>query len=100
MPVRRRGVPTLSLTLLFETVIGLTPVKRFVVILGVVLLVLGVVGLVHPTFNYHQQEEVAKLGPITTTVDQRKTAQVPPLISIMLLVAGIGLVLLAPRVKQ
>jgi len=28
--------------------------KRFLVILGVILLLLGVVGLVHPDFNYHQ----------------------------------------------
>ena len=35
--------------------------KRFAVILGVILLVLGVVGLVHPDFTYHQQEEVAKI---------------------------------------
>src|SRR5882762_6908351 len=32
--------------------------KSFVIILGVILLVLGVIGLVHPNFNYHQQEEV------------------------------------------
>ncbi len=57
--------------------------KSFVIILGVILLVLGVIGLVHPNFNYHQQEEVAKLGPIKA-----------------LLVAGIGLVVLGPRMKQ
>ena len=74
--------------------------KRFVIILGVILLVLGVVGLVHPTFNYHQQEEVAKLGHVKATVDEEKTAQVPPALSITLLVAGIALVLLGPRMKQ
>jgi hypothetical protein len=37
--------------------------KRFVIILGVILLVLGVIALVHPIFTYHQQEEVAKIGP-------------------------------------
>jgi hypothetical protein len=74
--------------------------KRFVIVLGVVLLVLGVVGLVHPNFNYHQQEEVAKLGPIKATVDEEKTAQIPPAVSITLLVAGLGLVLLGPRIKQ
>ena len=74
--------------------------KRFFIILGVILLVLGVVGLVHPTFNYHQQEEVAKLGPVKATVDEEKTAQVPPALSITLLVAGIALVLLGPRMKQ
>ena len=74
--------------------------KRFVIILGVIFLVLGVVGLVHPSFSYHQQEEVAKLGPIKATVEEEKTAQIPAAVSIVLLAAGIGLVLLGPRMKQ
>jgi hypothetical protein len=73
--------------------------KRLLVILGVILLVLGVIGLVHPTFTYHQQEEVAKIGPVRATVNEEKTAQVPTAVSIVLLVAGIGLVVLGPRIK-
>ena len=73
--------------------------KRFVIILGVILLVLGVVGLVHPTFTYHQQEEVAKIGAIKATMDEEKTAQIPPAVSITFLVVGIALVLLGPRIK-
>jgi hypothetical protein len=74
--------------------------KRFVILLGVILLVFGVIGLVHPGFNYHQQEEVAKLGPIKATVDEEKTAQIPAAVSITLLIAGIMLVVLGPRMKQ
>jgi hypothetical protein len=33
------------------------------------------------------------------TVDEEKTAQIPAAVSIFLLVAGIGLVLLGPRIK-
>jgi hypothetical protein len=73
--------------------------KRFLILLGVILLVLGVIGLVHPSFNYHQQEEVAKFGPIRATVDQPKTVKISPALSIVLLVAGIGLILLGPRIK-
>jgi hypothetical protein len=73
--------------------------KRLLIILGVILLVLGMVGLIHPTFNYHQQEEVAKFGPVRATVDQQKTVEVPAAVSILLLVGGIGLVLLGPRMK-
>ncbi len=73
--------------------------KRLVIVVGVIFLVLGVVGLVHPSFNYHQQEEVAKLGSIRATVDQEKTAQIPPAVSVTLLVVGIGLVVLGPRMK-
>jgi uncharacterized membrane protein HdeD (DUF308 family) len=74
--------------------------KRFVLILGVILFLLGVIGVAHPTFTYHQQDEVAKIGPIKATVDQEKTARIPTAVSIALLVAGLGLVLLGPRVKQ
>jgi uncharacterized membrane protein HdeD (DUF308 family) len=73
--------------------------KRFVIILGVILVVLGVVGLVHPVFTYHQKEEVA-IGPIQATVNEEKAVQVPAAVSIVLLAAGIGLVLLGPRMKQ
>jgi hypothetical protein len=74
--------------------------KRMVITLGVVLLVLGVIGLVHPNFTYHKQEEVAKLGPIKATVDEEKMAQIPAAVSIALLVAGIALVILGPRIKR
>jgi uncharacterized membrane protein HdeD (DUF308 family) len=74
-------------------------VKRFVIIFGVILLVLGVVGLVHPSFSYHKQEEVAKIGSFKATVDEEKTVQIPVAVSIVLLVSGIGLVLLGPRIK-
>ncbi|PYU74620.1 MAG: hypothetical protein DMG49_04485 [Acidobacteria bacterium] len=74
--------------------------KRFVIIFGVILFVLGVIGLIHPNFNYHQQEEVAKIGPIKATVNEEKTAQIPAAVSITLLVGGITLVVLGPRSKQ
>ena len=74
--------------------------KRFVIILGVILLVLGVIGLVHPIFTYHQREEVAKIGPIQATVNEEKNVEIPAAASIVLLAAGIGLVLLGPRMKQ
>ncbi len=74
--------------------------KRFTIIVGVILLVLGVVGLVHPIFTYHQREEVAKIGPIQATVNEEKTVEIPAAVSIVLLAAGIGLVLLGPRMKQ
>jgi hypothetical protein len=73
--------------------------KRFVILLGVLFLILGVIGIVHPTFNYHQQEEVAKFGRIKATVEEEKTAQIPVAASVALLVAGVVLVLLGPRIK-
>lgn len=73
--------------------------KRFVIILGLILLVSGVVGLVHPNISYHKQEEVAKIGSFKATVDEEKSVQVPAAVSILLLISGIGMVLLGPRIK-
>jgi hypothetical protein len=73
--------------------------KRLPLFLGIILLVLGVIGLIHPTFTYHRQEEVAKLGPIKATVDEEKTAQVPPAVSMILLTVGIALVVVGSRTK-
>lgn len=74
--------------------------KLFVVILGIVFLIAGVVGLAHPNFSYHKQEEVAKIGPYKATIDEEKTTQIPTALSIVVLVAGIGLVLLGSRPKK
>ena len=73
--------------------------KRLVIILGVVLLACRVAGLAHPTFRYHKQEEVAKLGPYKATLDEEKTVEVPAAVSVALLVSGIAMVLLGPRIK-
>jgi hypothetical protein len=73
--------------------------KRLPTILGVILVVLGVIGLVHPSFDYHQQEEVAKVGPFKATVNEEKTAQVPPAVSIVVLTVGIVLVVIGSRTK-
>jgi hypothetical protein len=74
--------------------------KRLPIVLGIILLVLGVIGLVHPSFSYHQQEEVAKIGPVKATVDEQKTAQIPNSVSIVFLTVGIVLVVLGSRTKQ
>ena len=74
--------------------------KRFLMILGFVLLVLGVIGLVHPSFSYHKQEEVAKIGPVKATVDEEKVVEIPAAVSIVMLVSGIGLILLGPRLAK
>jgi hypothetical protein len=79
--------------------VSLSAMKRFVIILGVILLILGVTGLVHPSFSYHKQEEVAKIGPLKATVNEEKVVEIPPAVSITMLISGIALILLGPRVK-
>jgi uncharacterized membrane protein len=74
-------------------------VKRFLIILGIIFLLAGTVGLLHPSFNYHKREEVAKLGPIQATVDEEKTVQIPVAASAAMMIAGLALLVLGPRMK-
>jgi uncharacterized membrane protein HdeD (DUF308 family) len=73
--------------------------KRIAMALGILLLILGLVAFLHPNFGYHKHEEVAKIGPVTATVDKQETATVPPLVAGVLVIAGAVLIILAPRLK-
>jgi hypothetical protein len=68
-------------------------------IIGVVLMLLGIAAVLHPTYTYHERQQVAKIGAFQATVDQEKTAQIPVAATAALLVAGVALVLVATRTK-
>jgi hypothetical protein len=71
--------------------------KKVLVIAGLLLFVMGIVGLVHPDFTYHQTEEVAHIGPVRATVNDEKVAHVPAAVSAILLVAGLGLTVIGVK---
>jgi hypothetical protein len=73
--------------------------KRLLMIVGVVLMLLGIVAVLHPTYTYHQQQQVAKIGAFQATFDEEKTAQIPAAATAALLVAGLSLVLVGTRIK-
>jgi hypothetical protein len=74
--------------------------KRVLMIVGVVLILLGIAAVLHPTYTYHQQQQVAKIGSFQATVDEEKTAQVPVAATAALLAAGLALVLIAAKSKS
>jgi hypothetical protein len=73
--------------------------KRFVLVLGILLMLAGVVGLVHPRFTYNSTEEVAKLGNVQANVTRQKTAEMPLPLSILLFAAGLGLTVFGTKAK-
>jgi len=74
--------------------------KRFILVLGILLMLAGVVGLVHPRFTYNSTEEVAKLGPMQANVTREKTVEMPLALSILLLATGIGLAIFGVKGKS
>jgi len=71
--------------------------KRLVLIFGVVLFLLGIIAVVHPTFEYHRRERVAKFGPVEATMDEPKTFQVPTAATVALLVSGLVLAIVSMK---
>jgi hypothetical protein len=74
--------------------------KNILVAAGLLFFVLGIVGLVHPDFTYHKTEEVAHLGPMRATVNEEKLAHVPAAVSVILLVAGLGLTVMGVKKRS
>ena len=64
---------------------------------GIVLIVLGVIGFVTGGIEYSRRSEVARVGPISATVRERKTVAIPPLVSGVVLLAGVVLVIAGSR---
>ncbi len=73
--------------------------RRTLIIIGVVLALLGIAAVLHPTYTYHKQEQVAKIGSFQATLDEEKTAQIPVAATASLLIAGFALILLGARRK-
>lgn len=73
--------------------------KRGLLIVGILLFLLGIGALLHPSFDYHKHEEVARIGPITATVEKPETAEIPVAATVALLVSGMVLIFLGARGK-
>jgi hypothetical protein len=64
--------------------------RRALMIIGVVLLLLGIAAVLHPTYTYHQQQQVAKIGSFQATLDEEKIAQIPVAATVAVLIAGLA----------
>lgn len=73
--------------------------KRIALLVGLVLFVVGIVFTVHPSFEYQKHDEVAKIGPITATVEKHEDVQVPVPVTVALLVGGLVLIVFGVRAK-
>jgi uncharacterized membrane protein len=69
-------------------------------IVGIVLILLGIAAVLHPTYTYHQKQQVAKFGSFQATLDEEKTAQIPVAATAAVLLVGLALVLIGARMKS
>jgi hypothetical protein len=68
-------------------------------IVGVILIVIGIAGFAVGGFSFTQEKQDAKLGPIQIEHKQKESVPIPPILSAIALLGGVGLVVAGARGK-
>ena len=66
-------------------------------IAGVVLIVVGLVALLAGGFSYQKSDKVLDAGPLQATVQHDKRVTIPPVVSGIVLAAGVALLFVGAR---
>ena len=66
-------------------------------IVGILLIILGIVGFAMGGFSFTHQKKDVDLGPVQMSHQQTKTVPISPILSLVSLVAGVGLVVVGVR---
>jgi hypothetical protein len=66
-------------------------------IAGIVLLVVGVVTLIHPSIPYTKHRDVMQVGPMRAEVETQEEYQVPPIAAGLVLAAGVALLVVSRK---
>jgi uncharacterized membrane protein YidH (DUF202 family) len=66
-------------------------------IVGILLIILAIVGFAMGGFSFTHQKKDVDMGPLQISHQQTKTIPISPIVSVIALVAGIGLVVVGSR---
>ena len=66
-------------------------------VIGILLIVLGIIGFAAGGFSYTQHKQDAKVGPVEIGHNSMHTVFIPPVLSGIALVGGIGLVVVGAK---
>lgn len=69
-------------------------------IIGLLLIVLGIIALVVPTFTFFTTERVADVGFFTIDISKPHTIVFNPIVGVLALVVGVALVVVGFRAKS
>ncbi len=70
-----------------------------ITIIGIVLIIVGVVGFAMGGFSFTHEKKDVDMGPLQISHNQTKTVPIPPVLSAIALIGGIGLVVVGARSK-
>jgi hypothetical protein len=66
-------------------------------IIGIILILIGIVGFAVGGFSFTHEKQDAKIGPLDIEHKQTETVPIPPILSTIALVGGIGLVVVGAK---
>ncbi len=66
-------------------------------VVGIILLAIGLIGFAMGGFSFTHEKKDVDLGPLRVEHKQTKTVPIPPLVSAIAVVAGVGLVVVGVR---
>ncbi len=65
--------------------------------LGIILIVIGIATLALPYVTFTKKEKVLDIGPIEAVKEQKQSIPVSPIIGLVVLASGVGIVIAAAR---
>jgi uncharacterized membrane protein YidH (DUF202 family) len=68
-------------------------------VIGIVLIVAGFIGFAMGGFSFTHEKKDVDLGPLQVEHKQTSTIPIPPVLSVIAMVGGIGLVIVGVRSK-
>lgn len=68
-------------------------------IVGIILVVIGIIGFAAGGFSFTHEKKDVDLGPVQVSHEQKKTVPISPILSMVALVGGVGLVVVGVRAK-
>jgi hypothetical protein len=66
-------------------------------IVGILLIIVGIAGFAFGGFSFTHRHQDANVGPIHISHQQHESVPIPPILSTIALVGGIGLVVVGAR---
>ena len=68
-------------------------------IVGILLVIVGIVGFALGGFSFTHEKKDVDLGPVQIGHEQKKSVPIPPALSAVALLGGIGLIVVGARSK-
>jgi len=68
-------------------------------VVGIILIVVGIIGFAVGGISFTHEKKDVDLGPVQVSHEQKSTLPIPPILSTIALLGGIGLVVVGVRSK-